>query len=328
MDPELLAALLDGRLSHDERNRVLAALAESEDGLHHLAEAAAIAAEVTDAAEISEHAEASDSAEGGAHLALNPPPTVRSISSAPSAKRSGRWYLWLLAPSLAAAALLFIVRRPSGERGASASSQFMAQAAPVLMPDGATLTTQLGSDWLNPGWAVVRGEGASLSRSALAFRIGVRSAELTVALRAADESAVRRVVPLLAALARAVDSGAPVALIIEGVTDSVAFTSVKDRLGVINDARLLASDDFLFDLGAFAETTRLAQGSGVLSRLVTLAPTRAELDRLVRASTQAAPSDSALARYLSRAKAAIASTVPDVGAFSASMDSVLATGAR
>ena len=162
IDPERLAALLDGRLSATERDRTLRELsAAGDETLAAFADAAA---------------------------AVGPDAGARSASaSAVTADRTHRsrgW--WVAAGSIGIAAVAgWLLVRPGREpalTGADGSPLRYAAALDVRqvgVPDAADI------------WTATRGSGDVLSAPARSARIGARLTDLAVALAAHDSVAVR-----------------------------------------------------------------------------------------------------------------------------------------
>lgn len=188
VDPEVLAALLDGTLPAHERDEVLGRLARSPADYEAFVEAVSVLRELED--------------ESGAApvplapppLSLVPPPSPPAREIRPARRRLPGAKLWL--PLAAVLAGVMVVPR------------LLADPAPLELLDGRTLVLEpgdgsiesLGGEWNQPGWSVKRGGGAPYAEQHRDFRIGVRLAELDVALEAGDAQAVQRVEPELFSL--------------------------------------------------------------------------------------------------------------------------------
>jgi hypothetical protein len=174
-DLELLAALIDGRLTGEERARALRLLAESDDALELFASAL--------------------------RDQPKPEPGVVPISAA------RRWRQWKVALPVAAAAVLAVVLPRLITLGGSAdfATQFATDFGQApLAANGAQKVAMvpLNSGWDARGWTT-RGVGVrpaagtsragSATENKLAFRLGVRTVDLQVALSRGDTAIARRV---------------------------------------------------------------------------------------------------------------------------------------
>jgi len=166
LDLELLAALADGRLQGAERARALKMLANSDDALELYANTVR---ELRDRGV-----------------------RVLPISMSP------RWRQWKVMVPVAVAAALAVVMVPRiTGRGTSAG---LANEYAMELARNPRFAGGLRDGWEQRGWAVTRGGGASGTtrpgsavESGLAFRLGVRSTDLQVALRRGDTALAGRV---------------------------------------------------------------------------------------------------------------------------------------
>jgi len=169
LDLELLAALADGRLKGAERARALKMLANSDDALELYANTVR---ELRDRGV-----------------------PVLPISMSP------RWRQWKVMVPLAAAATLAIVMVPrmTGSKApVGLANEYAMELAGIPNFAGG-----LGDGWEQRGWSVTRGAGGSRDagtprpgsavESRLAFRLGVRSTDVQVALRRGDTALAGRV---------------------------------------------------------------------------------------------------------------------------------------
>jgi hypothetical protein len=161
-DLELLAALIDGRLAGEERARALKLLAESDEAMELFASAM--------------------------RDQPKPEPRVVPISAAP------RWRQWKVAIPVAAAAVLAVVmpRLVTLGGGADFATQFAMDLTRVPSASDAQRIA-LSPGWEQRGWSRVRGVPpgrAGVVRyvvaSKPAFRLGVRTVDVQVALRRGD----------------------------------------------------------------------------------------------------------------------------------------------
>lgn len=158
IDPNRLAALLEGRLQGADRERLLEELAETPEVLAAYSDAAAVVGGIGGGA-------ASVSVTGAQSSSSQ---VVTSIDSAPSVRR--RW----MAPTFAAAALVVLAvgvasYRRAGGLGASGSGLPMS-----LLESG----TMLPAGFDRATWSTTRGNMSEMSREKRAARVGTRFAEL------------------------------------------------------------------------------------------------------------------------------------------------------
>jgi len=170
VDLELVAAFIDGRLSGEERARAVKLLADSDEALELFAN------------------------------------TLRQQHDAPDAKvlpitTARRWRQWkVIVPVAAAAAAVLAILPTLVSRGPQAV--LASQYAMELMQDP-RFAGGLREGWEARGWSVNRGGGVSRetpgtsragspAESKLAFRLGVRTVDLQVALRRGDTALAAR----------------------------------------------------------------------------------------------------------------------------------------
>lgn len=191
LDPEVLAALLEGTLSARERGEVLEHLAQSPDDFEAFVEAASVLRDLDDDA-------------GAAPVPPTPPTTSSPTREIRPARR---WLpgpkLWL--PLAALLAGVLVVSRVVLSGGAPTPVALL-ERDPLVR--SGSLAATLGPDWSQPGWSVQRGGGQSLAEQRRDFRIGVRLAGLDAALDAGDARAVQQVAPQLISLLEEVGPGA------------------------------------------------------------------------------------------------------------------------
>jgi hypothetical protein len=169
-DLELLAAFIDGRLSGEERARVVKLLAESDEALELFANALRDL-QISDVK-----------------------PDVKSDVNVVPIATARRWRRWKVVLPVAAAAALAVVLVPRlGGPGGNAS---LANQYATELTQDPRFAGSLRQGWEIRGWSVNRGgvpreapgtsRAGSAAESRLAFRLGVRSVDLQVALRRAD----------------------------------------------------------------------------------------------------------------------------------------------
>ncbi|MEP6495678.1 MAG: hypothetical protein ABJF01_23545 [bacterium] len=178
-DLELIAALLDGRLSGEERTRAVKLLADSDEARE------LFASSLRDVRDV---------------------PTVRDQQATPDVKvvpiAARRRVQWRVLVPLAAAAVLTIVVVPKlTNRGAQTTGS--ANVYATMLTQNPRFAGELHAGW-EQRWAVTRGgeptreapgtqASGSPAESRLAFRLGVRSVDLQVALARGDTGLAQRV---------------------------------------------------------------------------------------------------------------------------------------
>lgn len=241
-DLEAIAALLDGRLSGSERERFLERL-DQEAALYEVF------------VEAVRHREESTAKKAA---------VVRHPAGRRA--RTGLWWIAAVLVMALAAPILLWPRGPlSGPR-----------LARSLTADG-QLDGRLEEDWFEQDWSVMRGISPGTDAADTAFRIGVRSVDLDVALRQAlrPEEAKRdrllgdaeRLTYRLEALLREVEFSAPLVLYFSGVREQLGTGSVKEALELTAAADPHLSDLFAgrawaFRFGQWAEAGKLAAKEG------------------------------------------------------------------
>jgi hypothetical protein len=163
-DLELLAALIDGRLSGEERARAVKLLAESDEAL-----------------EVFANVVRDQRVEGAKVIPMRP---------------SRRWNQWKIFVPVAAAAAVAIIMIPRlvTRLGSKTSA---AQYAMEITRDP-RFADRLGPGWDGRGWAVTRGARESVgtprgaAESKYVFRLGVRTVDLQVSLRRRDTAQAGR----------------------------------------------------------------------------------------------------------------------------------------
>jgi hypothetical protein len=172
VDLELLAAFIDGRLSGEERARAVKMLADSDEALELFASTL--------------------------REQRTSPPTVVQVVPITTARR---WRQWKVMLPVAAAAVLAIVMVPK-LIGPGGQPGLANQYAMELLRDP-RFAEGLRAGWEERGWSVTRGGGlsreapgmpraGSATESRLAFRLGVRSIDLQIALRRGDTALAAR----------------------------------------------------------------------------------------------------------------------------------------
>jgi hypothetical protein len=219
LDPQRIAALIDGTLGERERTALLAALAASDEG----AELLDLALAAKDAA----------------------PTPVQAI--APRKPGANMRTVILLA----AAALAFVIAIPLMRRGGSTS-------APDAIRFAAALTARPGDDFHTESrpWPSARGGAASLPSREIAVRIGTYVTDIQVAARERSP-ALATLTAEIAAVLDNVPGGAVAARTYRGV--NAASGDIAGQLDAAQREALAASPDAATtETAGFLEATRLA----------------------------------------------------------------------
>ena len=227
IDPETMAALVDGTLAPAERARVMALIASSDELREAWLDTIAVAEELRRTP--------------GSDRPLGP------------ARRPPRRRLLFLAPMAVAAILLVVLfRRPDSAVWRLASE--LGDAATVVSP-----RVTIGPDWALGRWTATRGEGTSVAPPARLFRLGAGVVRYEVAVQAADTTAARQVAADLHELAGDLPGGSAAAALYAG--GATVSGSARDRVAAVER---LAGGHPAFALGAAAEAARLhlALGGG------------------------------------------------------------------
>lgn len=294
VDPELLAALLDGRLEGEERQAAIAHVMRSPEAFEAFAEAMRIQrdleAEAGDVPEVSSVGETTADAESdfqaaraagpGAEADPDPapapdppvvsvfPPVASEVAPVPPSMREARPRRRFrgVTAGLALAAVLagvLLIPRLFPGRGSD--------PGPLALLDGATLVSSPGDGsldralppgWEQPeGWPATRGGAAEGTNGTLErnppieFQAGVRAAQVEVALDARDGGVLRRAQARLDSVLVQLDVGS-------GTRDEYRqlglASSEADRVQAADRLTGLFRDLPWFDLGVRMEQGRLA----------------------------------------------------------------------
>jgi hypothetical protein len=156
--------------------------------------------------------------------------------------------VWIPVGAAASIALfaLLIVRIPAG-------------VSSLARLDGASLT--LAPNWYQTGWPITRG-GAPPVTAGVSFRVGVRLADLDVAMEARDSMTIQRAATGLIDVLQAVDGASPLITDIESQFAHGALTvPARTADGWLTRARDI-TDGRALELGVWAEQARLAAWVG------------------------------------------------------------------
>ena len=224
IDPERLAALLDGRLTADERAALLERMAESRETMELLGDAAAIAHE----------------------LAPTDPAKPVNVVPGPARWRQPSWRVAAAAAVVAAIAIpLWMQSRASAVDGNEALALL---SVPIVQP-----TTGV----LDP-WRASRGDDATVTPRGRAVRVGARTIDLEVSQQAADRVSDSAFLNDISAVLVRVPASAPV---VASVRMILADSSPGDRatrmVEVRNTLGSLLGREWVAT-GAFIEAARVA----------------------------------------------------------------------
>ena len=228
IDPERLAALIDGRLSEAEVGALRAELAHADDDT---------LAAFADAIALTESPARSDA---------TGTPADRSIVSIHSARR----WRYLIVGALAAAALITVVLARPRTDGSVNNAAFAPQQL------ASALATSGGTDGTRP-WGVTRG-GSAVSDGARAARIGALLTDFE--LRSSPDSTTRAIARELADLLADVPGGSSVALEFRAIADGNTPDATARR-SAAGHAMLLA-DGAILRAAAWLEAARIASAGG------------------------------------------------------------------
>jgi hypothetical protein len=265
IDPERLAAFLDGTASPEEREGVLRTLARSPTAYADFLEASAI------------HRELTGDSEATVPIELAAPPAAMGSASREARRR------WFLAPLVLAAAVVavMVIRKPATDATGPDAIQ-LAQTTSLTRDRGSgSLARALGADWDRPPWSVVRGADSPLASRPLAFRAGARYAQLEMATQTADSTEVGRATEAIAQLVGTVEAGAAVAARFRDLARRPEFGGSTSRAQTARQTRALLGEPDWFDLGTWAETARLSLSARNVGFFAPDSPATRELRRIV-----------------------------------------------
>jgi hypothetical protein len=255
IDPERLAALLDGKLSEHEAASVRAELASAgDDSIAAYADAVAIAAE----------------------MGTGATPVIEL--------HQRRRFRWQIPATLAAAAVALIV---VNNRLSSSRSYAPAQFALALSASS--------NATIEPAWSVTRGADDQIASGVQAVRLGALLTDLEVTSARGDTAAVRAQTAALARVLESLPGGAPIASSYEAIATraGAAIPTSTERRDLGKSALDLVSPSDAA-MGSVAEAIRiaaLARDEAALTKLVSSAKDlRGESAARVPAASQAADS--------------------------------------
>lgn len=182
LDLEQLAAFVEGRLSGEARRRVLKLLAESDEAYEVFVDTVRFRAE-----------------EGLEEERL-------------AARVPSRVWRWAGIPLAAAAAAVLVLATPLIRTLRPPDlPQFTTDQLIGSLGGAGALPGALGPGWDQRAWSVTRGAGARLAEPAVAFRLGVRTVDLRIALQSPGAGDADRLISEILALLSDVELSQPVA---------------------------------------------------------------------------------------------------------------------
>lgn len=232
VDPETLAALLDGRLDDEERARVLAAIDASPRLLEIFA----------DSAEVRELLQFGDALP-------TPAPTPFALPSRSNTRLPARW--WMI-PALAAAAV-FLISLPFAFRARPRGDELTEYVIVSRLARPSAAAGELPRE----AWTRFRGAGDVATPDGRVVRIGARLVDAAL-LAAAGDSAVRQTAAQLAALLENIPGAAIEAPVFRQISgDPWSSASVGQiRSAIIGVEHVLDSD--ALRAGMWLEAARVA----------------------------------------------------------------------
>lgn len=245
VDPERLAALMEGQLGERDAAEVRAALAASDAELvAAFADASAVATEL-------------------------------GLTAAASRRKGGRTlYSWIPIVTLAAAASVFFIVRSRGNRDES----FNAGALVAQLP------SSIAAPAANP-WPATRGADDERAPSVRAARLGAALVDLQLAMRSADAAAVRRSAATIVALADALPGASPLLAPYQVLASGGTVADSAERsLNEAEAALTSLAGSAAVGAGAAGEVVRAVATSGDSAAVEALCGRAAELGRHVQKS--------------------------------------------
>lgn len=304
VDPETLAAFLDGTIDEGGRRWVLDRVAHDVAWYEALIEADALKTAVG-----GEEAERADVA------SIGDLPVDRLRPRPP---RANRWRLLTTvgAPLALAAgiATVWVLSEGGPLRSTRAPVSVVASLAEGLPATGSEAI--FGPDWTTPVWSATRGQAEGLSIHGRAFRLGVHWADLALGFAVGDSTATSDVAAALALLA-GTSAGEPLARRVETLARAGPRAQPAEARAVVEAIRRTSGAPDWFDLGLWSETARLAtlagrvdffaEGDRPMREFARLTSTvdrpsagaRSALDDLARVLNEGRPSPTTLSRLRS-----------------------------
>jgi hypothetical protein len=292
VDPETLAALLDGRLAGDERARVLAAIDASPELLAIVGDAAEARALALPADKpLDEIADRPTDVSPAAPSNVAPRPRPEAPPPSLALRRSPRWFL----PAMAAAVVIVIAVPLLDQYARRGTSRSGTRGIVESLARPSATSAELPGD----AWGTMRGATDGASSTGRAVRIGARLADAHL-LVATRDTALRGVTTQIAALLDSIPGAAVDAPLFRQIS-ATDPGSVASRLrdasreieGVLQPAPLHA--------GAWLESARIASARSDTS-FFSASTSKASRNAVLSASegTNRALADSLVAGVASR----------------------------
>jgi len=319
IDPETLAAFLDGTLSARDRERLLRAAAQGGAAYEELIEAQALLYDGV----------------AGEEATPLPVSVSSDLPSEPRSSPSRRWWTrgttWKLGAFVVAASIAGIVlQRRAGSSGASPTAGTVQQV--MALAAGTNPDSAFGAGWHQIDWSITRGTSESVDDGIYAFRLGVRFVDLALALSSNDTSARRTLGQRLVALAASAETGSPVAIRIEALAAANTRPTVAEVSSVGDDLRTLVNHPVAYDAAVWTESAR----AGARANRATFfardgAPMR-ELKRIIAKLEELGPPGPAptaeVLETLKQVDEQSRASPADVSAIASMLDSTVARGGR
>jgi hypothetical protein len=261
IDPNELAAFLDGRLGEKDRERIIRRLAEdpefydlfveTAEGLYPESHRDHVTAWERDEQQIDDTLRSLDRDERV--------PAVAVSGTRRSWWRPRRWALRYI-PAAAAAILAIVLFRPRGD------ARLSADALAVSVLDYPNATRQYASAIDTPGWSVSRGVSTGLTAEQQAFRLGVRLVDLAVAVEQSDSLRIGTVSAEMESLLEQVELSEAASVLIQTIARQGHRGEANDSLATLVDMtnhqlrQMLDSQPY--ELGLWCGAARLAAPDG------------------------------------------------------------------
>lgn len=270
IDPETIAALLDGRLRGEERERVLAAIDASPELLAIVGDAAE-ARELASPVNRPETQPIDPPAERPAETATIAPPAPRPESSPPplAFRRTPRWIFTTLA---AAAVVIVVVGVPLLTRGgasensapsdrAHADSARATEFSTTSVVGALTRPAATSAELPATAWGTMRGTNDGASNDGHVIRVGARLADAQM-LNAAGDTALHGVAAQIAALLENFPGGSIEARAFRQIAAAAPGAAAADSLRDATAGVELMLPGEGLHAGAWLETLRVASQRG------------------------------------------------------------------
>jgi hypothetical protein len=320
IDPETLAAFLDGTLSASDRERLLRAAAQGGVAYDQLIEAQALLYDGVARVE-----------------ATRLPVAVTSDAvSEGRASNGARWWTrgaaWKLGAILAAASIAgILVQRAVGSPDASPTAGTVRHV--MALAAGANPDSAFGAGWHQIDWSITRGASQSSADDGVyAFRLGVRFVDLAVALSSNDTSTRRILSQTLVALASNAEIGSPVAGRIEALSAASGRPTVAEVSSVGDDLRTLVNHPVAYDAAVWTESARAGARANQTEFFARDGAPIRELQRIIAQLEALQPpgpaSTAEVLQTLKQVDEQSRTSPADVGAIASMLDSTVARGGR